>query len=116
MASIPLNTVSETMLWTLHNRAGESVRADAFFHDPDAERIYQAIDYPFERHFGAPDSSHAARALVFDQVMSAWPEQHPSGWVVELACGLETQCLRLDDGQVNCLSIDFPQGMDFRQP
>ncbi|THJ35266.1 class I SAM-dependent methyltransferase [Lampropedia aestuarii] len=115
MARIPLNTVSETMLWTLHNRACESVREDAFFHDPHAERIYQAIDYPFQRHFGPPDSSHAARALVFDQVMSAWLAQHPNAWVVELACGLETQCLRLDNGCVNWLCVDLPQAMDFRE-
>ncbi|WP_211343467.1 class I SAM-dependent methyltransferase [Lampropedia puyangensis] len=115
MAGVALNAVPETMLWTLHNRARESMRPDAFFHDPHAERIYQAIDYPFERHFGAPDSSHAARALAFDEVMGAWLAQHPCGWVVELGSGLETQCLRLDNGQVNWLSVDLPQSMAFRE-
>lgn len=107
--------VVETTLWTLHNRACESLRGDAFFRDPQAERIYEAIDYPFERHFGPPDSSHAARALAFDEVVGDWLAAHPGGTVVELGCGLETQCLRLDNGQLHWLAVDLPEAITLRE-
>lgn len=112
---LDVHGVSETMLWTLYNRASESLRDDAFFHDRDAEHIYEALDYPFERHFGAADSSHAARALAFDAVLRAWLARHPGGTVVELGCGLETQCLRLDNGQLRWLAVDMPQAMALRE-
>lgn len=115
MAQIQLDGLPETMLWTLHNRACESLRDDAFFRDPHAERIYEAIDYPFEQHFGPSDSSHAARALAFDEVIGAWLAQHPAGTVVELGCGLETQCLRLDNGQLHWLAIDLPEAITLRE-
>ncbi|PAT32209.1 methyltransferase [Vandammella animalimorsus] len=112
---VHLQAVPETMLWTLHNRASESLRGDAFFRDPHAERIYAAIDYPFERHFGPPDSSHAARAQAFDDVIGDWLQEYPTGTVVELGCGLETQCLRLDNGQVRWLAIDTPEAIALRE-
>ncbi|RMX05737.1 class I SAM-dependent methyltransferase [Corticibacter populi] len=112
---VALSAIPETMLWTLHNRACESMRADAMFHDPHAERIYRSIRYDYRRHFGEPDSSHAVRALMFDEVMGHWLARHPGSTVVELGCGLETQCLRLDDGRVQWLSVDVPEAMAVRE-
>ncbi|APR88575.1 Phosphoribosylamine--glycine ligase [Minicystis rosea] len=112
---VRLTGVPETMLWTLHDRAREARRPDTILRDPDAVRIQDAIDYDFRRDFGAPHGTHAVRARVFDDVVKPWIAAHPEGTVVELACGLETQCLRCDDGRVRWVGIDVPEVIDVRE-
>ncbi|MEM8930523.1 MAG: class I SAM-dependent methyltransferase, partial [Acidobacteriota bacterium] len=65
-ASTGLSGVPETMLWTLHNRAGEAMRPDGVLDDPKAIEIYRAVDYEYERNFGRAEPSHALRSKVFD--------------------------------------------------
>jgi O-methyltransferase involved in polyketide biosynthesis len=115
MTTVNLTGVPETMLWTLHNRASESKRPDALLHDPEAERIYAAIAYDYERSFGKPDGSHAVRSRVFDEAVRPWLSAHPGGTVVELACGLETQFQRVDDGRVHWLCVDVPEAIAVRE-
>lgn len=110
-----LTDIPETMLWTLHNRASESLRPDAMMKDPHAERIYRAINYDYQRRFGPSDASHAVRSMIFDDAVKPWMSEHPGGTVVELGCGLETQFYRLDDGQVRWLCVDVPQAIAVRE-
>ena len=84
-----LSGIPETMLWTLHNRAREAMRANARLSDPDAIRVYASIDYDYERNFGRPDGSHALRSLLFDEAVRHWLRRYPEGTVVELGCGLD---------------------------
>lgn len=112
---IALNGVPETMLWTLHNRASEALRPDAWLRDDHAVRIYRSIPYDYERSFGKPDGSHAIRSLAFDAAVKRWLGEHPGGTVVELACGLETQFLRVDDGRVRWCCVDLPEAMAVRE-
>ncbi|MEA1673751.1 class I SAM-dependent methyltransferase [Nitrospirillum sp. BR 11163] len=109
-----LTGVPETMLWTLHNRAAEAMRPNGRFHDPEAVRIYQALAYDFERHFGRADGSHAARAAAIDALLRAWLDQHPEGTVVSLGEGLETQRHRVDNGRLSWLTVDLPEGIALR--
>src|SRR5262245_14631826 len=97
---VALSGVPETMLWTLHNRAAEARRVDTFLPDPTAVRIHDAIGYDYERNFGKPDESHPMRSRIFDDAVRPWMRENPHGTVVELACGLETQFQRCDDGHV----------------
>src|SRR5665213_1052807 len=83
--------VSETMLWSLHNRASEARRSDGILVDPESVRIQSAINYDFARHFGDPLGSLAARAVEIDRTLRSWLEGHPEGIVVSLGEGLETQ-------------------------
>jgi O-methyltransferase involved in polyketide biosynthesis len=55
------------------------------------------------------------RSRIFDDVLKVWMETHPGGTVVELACGLETQFQRLDDGQVQWICIDLPEAIEIRR-
>lgn len=110
-----LSGVPETMLWTLHNRASEARRADSVLRDPDAVRIHEAIAYDYERSFGQADGSHAVRSSEFDKALRPWMAAHPGGTVVELACGLETQFQRCDDGQVRWLCVDVPEAITVRE-
>ena len=115
MQHVNLTGIPETMLWTLHNRASEAMRPDAWFHDQQAVQLYQHIDYDFLRSFGAPDSSHAMRSLIFDAVVKQWLIANPGGTVVELACGLETQFQRCDDGKVQWLCVDIEEAITTRE-
>ncbi len=112
---INLSGVPETMLWTLHNRASEALRPDAWIADEHAIRIYGSIDYDYERSFGAPDSSHAVRSLAFDEAVLAWMAAHAQATVLELGCGLETQFQRVDDGRVNWFCVDLPEALAVRE-
>ncbi len=115
MSGVELGGVPETMLWTLHNRASESLRPDGLLRDPEAERIYRAIAYDYRRSFGRPDASHAVRSLQFDEVVRDWMRRHRGGTVVELGCGLETQFQRIDDGRVQWLCVDVPESIAVRE-
>jgi O-methyltransferase involved in polyketide biosynthesis len=110
-----LSGVSNTMLWALHNRATEASRQDCILQDPGSVRIYQSIDYDFERHFGAPNGSLAARAAGIDQALRQWIARHPAGTVVSLGEGLETQSRRVDNGRVRWLSVDLPEAITLRE-
>jgi O-methyltransferase involved in polyketide biosynthesis len=117
MTATPINLtgVPETMLWTLHNRANEARRRDAFLVDPDCVRIYESIDYDYVRSFGKPDGSHPMRSRLFDAALRPWLRAHPGGSVVELAAGLETQFQRCDDGQVRWHCVDVPEAIAVRE-
>jgi O-methyltransferase involved in polyketide biosynthesis len=107
--------VSETMLWSLHNRASESVRPDGVLVDPESVRIRSAINYDFVRHFGNPLGSLAVRAVEIDRVLRSWLERHPEGIVVSLGEGLETQSRRVDNGRMRWLSVDLPDAIRLRE-
>jgi O-methyltransferase involved in polyketide biosynthesis len=102
-------------LWTLHNRASEAARPDGLIRDPDAVAIRDAIDFDYVRHFGHADGSHAQRSVLVDAALQEWLQTHPAGQVVELACGLETQVRRCDNGRVRWLAMDLPEVMVLRE-
>ena len=110
-----LEGVPETMLWTLHNRASEARRDDGIISDPECLRIYEAIDYDYERSFGRATASPGVRSYCFDQEVLAFAREHPTGWVINLAEGLETQRYRLADLDVTWMSVDLPEAMETRR-
>jgi O-methyltransferase involved in polyketide biosynthesis len=112
---VTLTGVPETMLWTLHNRAREAQRPGTFLHDPTCVRLYESIDYDFDRSFGKPDLTHPLRSQLFDRAVRPWLAAHPGGAVVELAAGLETQFQRCDDGQVQWYCVDLPEALAVRE-
>ncbi len=103
-----LSGVSETMLWSLYNRASEARRPDAVLDDAGSIRIQDAIDYDFAGQFGPPAGSLAVRAAAIDRELRAWLVRHPHGLVVSLGEGLETQSRRVDNGTMRWLSVDLP--------
>jgi O-methyltransferase involved in polyketide biosynthesis len=106
--------VSETMLWSLFNRASEAQRPDSAFVDPESVRIQSAIKYDFAAHFGVPLGSLAARAIEIDRALRAWLGRHPEGVVVSLGEGLETQSRRVDNGRMRWLTVELPDAIRLR--
>jgi O-methyltransferase involved in polyketide biosynthesis len=109
-----LDGVSETMFWTLYDRACEARRTDGILVDPESVRICDAIDYDFEGHFGEPVGSFAARAVQIDRLLKQWLKRHPDGLVVSLGEGLETQAGRVDNGRVRWITVDLPAAIELR--
>ncbi len=110
-----LSGVPNTMLWALHNRAMEAARRDSVLDDPASVRIYQSLDYDFDRNFGIPSGLLAARAAAIDDVLKRWIARHPDGIVVSLGEGLETQRHRVDNCRVRWISVDLPEAILLRE-
>jgi O-methyltransferase involved in polyketide biosynthesis len=107
--------VSETMLWSLHNRASEAMRPDRVLVDPESVHIQSAINYDFAGHFGVPLGSLAARAVEIDRALRSWLDRHPEGIIVSLGEGLETQSRRVDNGRMRWLTVDLPDAIRLRE-
>jgi O-methyltransferase involved in polyketide biosynthesis len=109
-----LSGVSETTLWTLHNRASEAMRPDRVIEDPLAVTIFESIDYDF-RKFGPPTLYHPLRARAFDMEMGKYLADHPRASVVALAEGLQTSFWRVDNGELIWHSVDLPPVIELRR-
>jgi O-methyltransferase involved in polyketide biosynthesis len=114
---ITLGAVPETLLWTLFNRATEASRPDAVLRDPEAVRLLEGIDFPFEERFGHPhwSQAQALRALTFDREVVRFLDAHPDSTVISLGEGLETQFWRVDNGRVHWVSVDLPEVIELRE-
>jgi len=109
--SVELAGIPETALWTLYMRASEAARPDSVIDDPQAVRLLEQIDYPFEERFGAPHVGQwqALRARAFDAEIERFLAARPDGTVVALGEGLETGFWRVDNGRVRWLSVELPE-------
>jgi O-methyltransferase involved in polyketide biosynthesis len=110
-----LTGVPETMLWTLHNRAVEAARPDGVLHDPEALRIYRALDYDFERSFGPGEPSHGVRSALFDRELHEFLARDQDGVIVNLGEGLETQRFRVPGARALWISVDLPAAIAVRE-
>ena len=110
-----LTGVPETLLWPLWNRASEARRPDGILRDPEAVRIADAIDYPYQRHFGPPARDTVMRSVRFDEQIRLYLRDHPHATVVALGEGLETQFKRVDNGRLRWLAVDLPEAIELRR-
>ncbi|PJE15099.1 class I SAM-dependent methyltransferase [Mycobacterium sp.] len=106
--------VSETALLTLYQRASEAARPDGIIDDPMAIALRDRIDYDFH-HFGRIHQATALRALAFDNATREFLSSHPRATVVALAEGLQTSFWRVDNGQLNWLSVDLQPIVQIRR-
>jgi O-methyltransferase involved in polyketide biosynthesis len=109
---VELAGVPETLLGNLGRRAA-AARAGAL-EDPVAIEVVDRLDYEFAA-FARGSRLHAARVGTFDEAVRRFLGTHPAGTVVALGEGLETQFWRVDNGQVQWLSVDLPETMELRR-
>ncbi|MFI1675989.1 class I SAM-dependent methyltransferase [Streptomyces sp. NPDC020607] len=113
-----LTGVAETTLWTLHHRAAEAARKDTVLPDPQAVRLMAQVNFPFRQRLGRAKpwvaQTLALRALAFDRVVRAFLSEHPEGTVIALGEGLETTFWRVDNGQVQWVSVDLAAPLELR--
>lgn len=111
---IKLSGVPETMLQTVYARAKES-RGRGAIHDAKAEALVAALDYDFSLadKDTAMHSGVIARAIVLDRLTKTWLAGHPGAVVVNIACGLDTRCYRME-GYAHWYNLDLPETMAVR--
>ena len=107
--------IPETMLWALHERATEAKRPEGVLRDSRCIEIYDSLDYDFFGRFGQPTRRAAVRAMRVDHELRQWLSRHPSGLIVSLGEGLETQAVRIDNGSMGWLSVDLPEAIRVRE-
>ena len=112
---VKLSGVPETMLQTLYARAKESGGRGAI-HDSKAEEIIGKLDYDFSLadRDAAMRSGVIARTIVLDRIVAAWLREHPGAVVVNIACGLDTRCYRLQ-GYARWYNLDLPETIAVRE-
>ncbi len=112
--TVDISGVPETMLWALYNRAAEARRSDSVLYDPMAVEIADRIAYDYARSFGKPEAGQVMRAVTIDHLLRDWISRHPTGQIIALGEGLETQFYRVNNGTIRWLSIDLPEAMSIR--
>ena len=112
---ITLSGVPETMLQTIYARAKESKGRGAV-HDKKAEEIIDKPDYDFSLadKDSAMHSGVIARTIVLDRLTGAWLAANPGAVVVNIACGLDTRCYRMQ-GYSHWYNLDLPETMAVRE-
>ena len=113
--TITLSGVPETMLQTVYARAKESSGRGAI-RDRKAEETIGGLQYDFSLadRDKAMHSGVIARTIVLDRLTGAWLQEHPGGTVVNVACGLDTRCYRME-GYGRWYNLDLPETIAVRQ-
>ena len=109
-----LSGVPETMLQTLYARAKES-RGRGAIRDRKAEELIGRLDYDFSLadRDAAMHSGVIARTIVLDRLVGDFLARHPGAVVVNIACGLDTRCYRLE-GYSHWYNLDLPETIAVR--
>ena len=113
--TITLSGVPETMLQTVYARAKES-RGRGAIRDLKAEEIIGRLDYDFSLadKDAAMHSGVIARTIVLDRLVGEYLAAHPDATVMNLACGLDTRCYRMQ-GYAHWYNLDLPETIAVRE-
>lgn len=117
MPDTPIQDVSDTAFWVAVYRAKESLRPDALFKDPLADRLAGERGREIEAKMSASRYtgwSLVIRTHIIDQLIL---EQVAAGvdTVVNLGAGLDTRPYRLDlPATIRWVEVDYPQIIDFK--
>ena len=112
---VKLSGVPETMLQTVYARAKES-RGRGAIRDLKAEEIIDRIDYDFSLadKDAAMHSGVIARTIVLDRLVKEWLAKNPGAVVLNIACGLDTRCYRME-GYSHWYNLDLPETIAVRE-
>ena len=113
--TITLSGVPETMLQTVYARAKES-RGRGAIRDLKAEEIIGRLDYDFSLadKDAAMHSGVIARTIVLDRLVGEYLAAHSGATVMNLACGLDTRCYRMQ-GYAHWYNLDLPKTIAVRE-
>ena len=99
-SKVTLSGVPETMLQTVYARAKET----------QAVEIIRRLDYDFSLadKDSAMSSGVIARTIVLDKLVKTYLSAHPGAVAVNIACGLDTRCYRMQ-GYQHWYNLDLPE-------
>lgn len=112
--TINLSGVPETMLQTVYARAKETKTRGAI-HDDKAVELVDKLHYDFSLadKDAAMSSGVIARTIVLDHLVQQYLIAHPGAVVVNIACGLDTRCYRMQ-GYSHWYNLDLPETIGIR--
>ena len=108
-------TVQETLLIPLYARKKCVEKYPDLFHDEDAVRLFDRIDYVMENE--PQEFSYLAggiRQYNFVCEINEYLKDHPRACIVNLGCGLDTTFYQVDNGQTKGYNVDFPDVIAIR--
>lgn len=114
MSEINLSGVPETMLQTVYARAKETKTRGAI-HDDKAVELVDKLHYDFSLadKDAAMSSGVISRTIVLDHLVQQYLIAHPGAVVVNIACGLDTRCYRMQ-GYSHWYNLDLPETIGVR--
>ena len=117
MEKINITGVPETMLQTLYARASYSKRPEHKFYDAKAVEMISRMDYDFTNAGKDALMSNGviARTILLDRMVGDFIRENPDGTVVNIACGLDMRCYRLDNGKIYWYNLDLPETIEIRR-
>ena len=115
--TISISGVPETMLQTMYARAVYSQKPGHRCYDGKAIEIAKALRYDFSKaeNDAAMSSGVLARTILLDRMVGQFVDEHPSGTVVNIACGLDTRFYRVDNGAIRWYDLDLPETIAVRR-
>lgn len=113
--TITLSGVPETMLQTLYARAKET-KTRGTVHDEKAVALIEKLNYDFSLadQDTAMHSGVIARTIILDRLVKDYIKAYPGTVVVNIACGLDTRCYRVE-GFTHWYNLDLPETITVRE-
>ena len=102
--------IPETMLQTLYARAQESKKDDRHIYDEKAIEIVSELDYDFSKAADDKMMSYGviARTILLDRLVEDFLKQNKDAVVINIACGLDTRCYRMQGKYLRWYNVDLP--------
>lgn len=114
---ISVSGVPETMLQTMYARAKESERENPYIYDKKAMEFVSRLDYDFSNaeKDTVMSSGVIARTILLDGMVEEFLNSHPDTIVVNIACGMDTRCYRMEEKYKYWYNIDLPETIQIRR-
>ncbi len=118
MSETPIRNVADTAFWVATYRANETVRSDALFRDPLAERLVEGRGRDIASKMD--DSEIVAwvvviRTCIIDEFIRA-AIARGTDTIVNLGAGLDTRPYRMDlPPSLKWIEVDFPSTIAFKE-
>ena len=109
--------VPETMVQTLYARAKETRKKNAKINDEIAVELVEKLDYDFSKadKDKAMNYGVIARTIVLDRMVEQYLEKHANTIVINIACGLDTRCYRMEGKYLRWYNVDLQETMEIRR-
>lgn len=117
MMKLKLKGVQETMLIPLWARAVEMEQPNPILKDLKAVEIVKSLDYNFSKldKEWATQLSVVIRTELLDNAVEKFMDQHETGAIINLGCGLDTRYFRLKNSDYLWFDIDLPTTIELRR-
>ena len=111
-----LTNESKTLFIPLLGKA-EVSKNNVFLYDPKAEEILSNLDYDFR---SLKQSKWlflymSLRSLIIDELCNKYISENSNLIVIHLGCGLDSRCLRVNQGFKCWYDLDFQNVIDIRE-